>query len=351
MDIWDWVFDAQRELRASGQERLADIVDQVPPLAADGQHEQVEAMVPEGIALARTIEHPWIELFLRHWLAQSRIICRGDVTTGMNEVVRLLDFAHEDFTRDCPQSVCVTQDFCVAHSVLDALGYAEERLAACEESLGRISPAWPCFGCISTEYFNALFDLGRYSEAEAFSARHIAAMKPSSHARNYLMVQRAQALSALDRHEESLQVILSVKVSGHGRKLKAFHAISLAREYAHARRFDEAKQALPNPRKIDPGDYRDWIGAKRSICAGQPESNDAELERTLRGFLDTLQANGALYWRASVAASAARFALERGDSTAFASHIGSLRGALPLLRKPERLADELATMIASTTVD
>src|SRR5512134_1999572 len=102
MDIWSWVREAERELRESGQVRLADIIDQLPTLVIESEHEQVEALVPEGVALARAIDHPWVEVFLRHWLAQSRIFYRNDVTHGMDELVRLLDFAHGERTASCP---------------------------------------------------------------------------------------------------------------------------------------------------------------------------------------------------------------------------------------------------------
>jgi hypothetical protein len=159
MDIWRWVGQVGYDLRDAGHHRLAEIIDDLPPAVCYGRHEAAEAMVPEGLALARGLDLPWVEVFLRHWLAQSRLAHRRDVSSGLAEVIDLLDFAHQESARECPQSICVTQDVCIAYGALDGPGYGEERLAAAVEAMARIDVSWPCFGCISSEQASALLDL------------------------------------------------------------------------------------------------------------------------------------------------------------------------------------------------
>src|SRR6187402_2127305 len=103
MDIWHWVQELQRELHAQGHDRLASLMRRVPSATCDGQHAEVEAIVPEAVALARSLDLPWAELFMRHWLLQSRVLHRFDVSAGTLQAVELLDFASRDALRECPQ--------------------------------------------------------------------------------------------------------------------------------------------------------------------------------------------------------------------------------------------------------
>ncbi len=338
MDVWAWVHDAVTELRNAGHERLADIVCELPSLVGDGHHEQVEALFPEGLALARAIDHPWLEVFLRHWLAQSRIVDRCDVNQGMDEIVRLLDFAHGERTSNCPQSVCVTQDFCIAYGVLDGPGYAEERLAASAEALARIDPSWPCYECISTEYADALFDLDRIADAEVFLRKQLGAADGDADAYMVLVLKRAAALSQLGRHTDALQLIESLDSSRQQKSRRNLHAQLKAREYALANRIDEALAAHPSVTELDPCDFLRWMHSEQALCQARPERNDAVLGRRLREFCRTLRTNGALYQQAEIALGAARFAILRGMPRVAALHLEEVAALLPKLRNPGKLA-------------
>lgn len=343
MDIWAWVHDAQRELRESGQERLAEILWDLQRYVSDGQHEQVDALIPEALALVRSVDHPWLEVFVRHWHAQSLIVDRCNVTQGLDEIVRLLDFAHGERTADCPQSVCVTQDFCIAHGVLDGPGYGEERLAASAEALARITPAWPCFECISTEHADALFDLGRFADAEAFLRRQTAACgrktKPLM-----LVLKRAAALTELGRHKEALKILESRNTANDQKSRRDMHAQLKAREYAIANRLDDALAAHPAAADLDPVEFVRWWQTEQVLCAALPGRNDAQLGRTLRGFCNTLRDNGALYQQCQIALGAAQLALDRGRPRVAALHLEQVAEVLPRLRRPEVLAREHAAL-------
>lgn len=168
MNIWEWVTQTERKLRDEGHHRLAEIMDRVPSMTCDDHHEEVEALVPEGVALAKQLELPWVELFLRHWHMQSAILHQYDVKERLPQAIELLEFAHRDHNRDCPQSVCTTQDVAVAYGLVDGKGYAQERLDVSRETLDRITPTWPCFRCISAEHANALIAQERYDDAITF---------------------------------------------------------------------------------------------------------------------------------------------------------------------------------------
>jgi len=346
MDIWAWVNDAVQELRDAGQERLAEIVDELPRMVVDGHHEQVDALIPEGLALVRAIDHPWLEIFLRHWLAQSRIVDRCNVTQGMDEIVRLLDFAHGERTANCPQSVCVTQDFCIAYGVLDGPGYAEERLAASAEALARIDPSWPCFECISAEYADALFDQDRFADAEDFLRKQLGAADGDADAHMVLVLKRAAALSQLRRHTEAVQLLESLDTSRQQKSRRILHAQLKTREYALAGRLDEALATHPAVTDIDPCDFVRWMYSEQALCEAQPARNDAVLGRRLREFCGTLLANGALYQEAEIALGAARFAVLRGRSRVAALHLAEVATLLPKLRKSGKLARACAELEA-----
>ncbi len=176
MDLWAWVNQAEEALKAAGQGRLAELLEKLPEYTCDNRHTQVDAIYPEALALAKASGRPWVEVFVRHWNLQSRILHRYEVADWMEEAVSLVEFAHREETRDCPQSMCVTQDLVSCYGNIDGPGYAPERLSATEETLARIDATWPCFTCISSEHAEALIDDGRPEEALAFTAASLAAM-------------------------------------------------------------------------------------------------------------------------------------------------------------------------------
>ena len=92
MNRWRWLHVLQRELYDRGEERLAEVLGLVPSCTVANEHERLEALVPEGLALACRLELPWAELFLRHWRMQSRVLHRYNVRGNLDQAVELLDF-------------------------------------------------------------------------------------------------------------------------------------------------------------------------------------------------------------------------------------------------------------------
>ena len=243
MDIWAWVFQTQRELHEAGHERLAELMQQLPPTVLDDANEQVEAMVPEALGLARSLNLPWVEVYVRHWQLQAR----GGGFAAVPDAVELLEFSHREEHKACPQSVCTVQDLTIAYAGADGPGYVQERLDVSEETLARIDARWPCFQCISIERALTLLDadraedaleaieemrreitaaggtpgaeagvdaeamlqLGRPDDAlERLDALHRRDPERDSTFARHRALRRARALLALDRAEEAAEVLL-----------------------------------------------------------------------------------------------------------------------------------------------
>lgn len=63
MDIWRWVIDLGRSEREAGRPALERLVDALPAAVVDDEYARAAALVPEGIALARSMRSPWLEVF------------------------------------------------------------------------------------------------------------------------------------------------------------------------------------------------------------------------------------------------------------------------------------------------
>ncbi|CAA6804749.1 MAG: Unknown protein [uncultured Thiotrichaceae bacterium] len=168
MDIWGWVYDAVGEVREAGHEHLADAIFDLPSDVVNGRHEEIDLYIAELVAEAKSAGFTWIELYIRHWYMQSKVLHRGEPKEAIKEVVSLLEFAYTEENRDCPQSICVVQDMGSCYGQFDGPGYAEERIAVAGESLEKINVEWPCYKCISAEYAEALCDAQRYEECIRF---------------------------------------------------------------------------------------------------------------------------------------------------------------------------------------
>lgn len=132
--------------------------------------ERAEALLPEVKALSRTLNNPWLEIFVRHWEMRNRVGNQLEGETALADAVSLFELANRDDTQACPQSVCVTQDLASCYANVDGPGWVEERIEVCDETLARIDPTWACFHCLSNEKAEALLDDGRGEDALAFLA-------------------------------------------------------------------------------------------------------------------------------------------------------------------------------------
>ncbi|MBA5102344.1 hypothetical protein H2O63_36285, partial [Pseudomonas aeruginosa] len=156
MDIWNWVEKLRADLREAGQEQSARLIDELTAYVCDLEVERAEALLPEVKALSRTLNNPWLEIFVRHWEMRNRVGNQLEGETALADAVSLFELANRDDTQACPQSVCVTQDLASCYANVDGPGWVEERIEVCDETLARIDPTWACFHCLSNEKAEAL---------------------------------------------------------------------------------------------------------------------------------------------------------------------------------------------------
>lgn len=343
MDVWDWVYQAQSDLRESGHTRLADVVEALPEAALNHRYHEAEALAYEGLGLARDLGVPWIEVFLRHWHLQARVANRGEGATALSHAVAALEAAHRDETRDCPQSVCTVQDLAICYSKTDGPGWAPERLAVAEEALARISPAWSCFSCITAEKATALVDLGRADEALATldetgdTARQLSEF--------VTIIARLEVLLALGRWDACVRAAKRFRASDEGieeRQLQVHirHAYALCRTGGHA----EAASLLPSADAVAPADMKWWARTVELAVAGRSVPNDWRLGTALREMVATLEELGS--WRDAfeVALVHAGIALDRGRTRTAIEAIDIAARLAQELRDPATVEHELAAL-------
>ncbi|UXI65822.1 hypothetical protein [Tahibacter amnicola] len=330
---------AINELRAAGQDRLAEIMARLPSAVCDGDHAVAEAMIPEGLALARAINSPWIEVYLRHWIAQSRVSHRRDVTQGMSEVISLLEFAHTEAAAECPQSICVTQDVCLAYAVLDGPGYARERLAVAAETMERINVRWPCFECIGSEYARALMALDRFAEAEQYCHdRMIEQAAIGTVGYDALGLYRVKAMIWQGRFADALDFLKTpLKDSANKSKHDRY---TLLKCLAHAGlgQLEPALACWRSHDRLSPSEYAMWARCAFALCTLDPQRNHSALDEDFRQIIGELERSGALYEQAEIGMTAAQLAAARSDPDALARHLAQVESVLPKLRRPEPIA-------------
>lgn len=350
MDIWRWVQSTTRELRESGQARLADLIDALPTHTCDDEHARVEALCPEALALARAARLPWVELFIRHWRLQSRVFHRYEVKDNLPEAVDLLDFASRDEARGCPQSVCVTQDIAGCYSRLDGPGYVDERLAVAAETLERIDPTWPCFSCISREYAGALFDDRRFAELREFAAlqtaRGLAAR--AANAPQWFVHIRAMTDLAEGRPKDALALLEGHAWPAGGEAYATTTRLLRARALAELGRPDEALAERPDYAAIEgtAEHYDAWARATLALARAGAVQNDAALGRQLRHFYERFDRCGANHDAAEMATLAARAAAERGARRLAEITLEDAQTSADRLRRPARVRAAIAEVRA-----
>ncbi len=348
MDVWKWVGKKTRSLYKQGHHRLVEIIGMVASLTSDGEHGLVDAMVPEGVALARELKEEWVEVFLRHWHLQSLVLHRSDVKTALPEAISLLDFSTREQTRDCPQSICVIQDMASCYGQCDGPGYADERLALAGETLARITPAWDCYVCISAEYSEALVDAGRHQQALDFlaAAEKEQLKKGVPQYSADFVIQKVRALAPLGRYREALASIDRVGLHRQGKIFDLTLDIYKAWIFALSGELVRARNTLPEFAAIEQelSDYEIWLEARYLMACGGEVENDWRLGALFEKCLDRLEQAGIVRHSITVAGQAADLALRRGSLLTAEYLADRVQALIPSLHRVLDAEHRLAAM-------
>ncbi len=167
MDIWRWVQGREEALRADGHVELANYIEELPSYVVDDRFDLVDQVYHAALPLCRALDDKWLEVYFRHWRLQGHVLKNYDAKGLLSEAILLLDFAHGEETKDCPQRICAVQDLASCYGIKDGPGFAEERISVCKETLAQIDGSWPCYECVSSELLDALIDKKDYEQAEA----------------------------------------------------------------------------------------------------------------------------------------------------------------------------------------
>lgn len=166
--IWDWVHRYIWDLRLSDdpeRRRMAEALIDFTSAAGQKEAAVVEAAYPELLAFVRGEQNAWAEVFVRHWRLQAYVHTPADPRALTVEALDLVQFAHGEAARDCPQRVCAIDDLNALYGQIDAVGYAEERLNLVSELLETTPTHFGCFMCLAVGKRDILVDLGRPEEA------------------------------------------------------------------------------------------------------------------------------------------------------------------------------------------
>ncbi len=337
MDIWSWVHDKEYKLNESGNERLAEIMDLISSYTVDGEHGKVDSIVPEGLAIARSLKEKWIEVFLRHWHLQSLILHRFEVGKALPEAIKLLDFGHQEDTKNCPQTICSVQDLAICYSYIDGPGYTEERLAVSQETLDKIDANWPCFVCITSEYASAIIDQKRYQDALDYlddCDRQLLKFSQELDASDYA-IQRVDCLVKLDRFKEARKCLHRVDDHFKGSTYDVDLKISAALVEVSEGKYSEAIKKLPNfeSLKDEVATYGDWLDVKYILAMNTQINNDWKLGALFEFCINKMISQGILRISIDLASMACKLALARSRVDTAKLMLKKIENLIPKLPK------------------
>ncbi|GLZ75698.1 hypothetical protein Afil01_05050 [Actinorhabdospora filicis] len=355
-DIWAWVHQTHADLVEAGHYRLAEAVAEISGHAVNGRPDEVDAIFPEALATARALDLPWVEVYLRHWRLQSLVSERQQGVKALSEATSLLEFAHREETRECPQSVCVVQDFCICHARIDGPGYVRERLAILDETLPRIEPERNCFDCLTREYCAALDDDGRKEDALAHllagEAKHRAAGGDPSLS---MHLKHADLLGELGRPAEGLTVLDKAEAAQrkkpYGLDEDDERSLAMQRAELHAR-LGDAEAALAQLLHIDePQAHADlrlqWATTVELLVALGAFENSTAIGRAMNTWIAYLDEVGAHRRCLDLLVIAGRLAVARGSRAVALTLAGFGERKLADLRRTDGITEELAALRAS----
>lgn len=352
MNIWDWVHKLENELEAAGQEHASRIIEQLTTEILDLNIAKADALVPEAIALSRSLNNPWLEVFFRHWEMRNRIGNKVEGDTALADVVELFEFSHREETITCPQTVCVTQDLASCYANIDGPGWVEERIAVCNETFERINPKWNCFQCLSCECAEALIDDGKPQEALDFLQQQSEKIiEVGEDIYESMKTFKVQALLKLGKAEQAWEILKKCEEDVDGYDwptIKQDRQVLKALTQATLGNLEEAWNNLPSWSEMVPRYYMTWIQAAEILAQKDPERNAWQLGSIIQEALNHFVKVGAYRRIIDLAAIQIRLALARNSIWIAGRALKLAKEALPKLRVPkgaDMLLEQLTAQI------
>lgn len=337
MNIWQWVENLQMDLAEAGQPHNAQLIENISSYCADQEVEKVEALLPEAKALCKTLENPWLSVYVGHWEMRHRLGNKSEGETALADAVALFELAHREDTQDCPQSVCVTQDLAACYSLIDGPGWANERIAVSEETLARIDTSWNCYKCLSCEKALAIIDQQKPQEALDYLNEVATTLTEAGESIGPGILEvKNDALIALGQYEEVLAHIQKVELEipdyGEWKNISQPRNIQKAHALARLERDEEALEALPALREMNIGDMFSWIDAIYPVMLRQSDLNNWQIASRLQAALKHLSVNKAHRRVIELAAITIPLAIDRGARWSAQRQLDLARTHLPKLR-------------------
>jgi tetratricopeptide (TPR) repeat protein len=346
MDIWKWIYDLQTALREQGSTRLSELIRILPGHVCGNRHALADALFPEALYLSREMENPWLEIFFRHWRLQSQIFHRYNVSDMLQEAVELVEFAHRDGNRECPQSVCAVQDLCHCYALMDGPAYVTERLAVLDETLSRITPSWDCFFCLTGEYTSALLDASRYEESLDFLRRQETALVQNRKAWPYRIYgDFTEVMIEMKQYDQALEYLRKYGKYYSSESDRLQSRLRRARIFAGQGDFERAEAALPSFEEIEglARHYKEWAGVRFQTAYGGFMPYDWRTARIFRRMSDQLSRRGVIRHAITIADWQARLALKTGGISSARRCCARIESLMRRLRNPS--APEILQMI------
>ena len=349
MDIWKWVNDIHASLMDVGEDRLAYLLNEIPNQVCENNHEHVDALVPEALALSKKTGNTWLEIFFRHWNLQSRLFHRYEPINLLSEAVSLLEFSHREENKQCPQSICVVQDFAKCYALIDGPGYFSERIDILKETLDRIDSKWPCFFCLTGEYVDALCDNGDFNEALSFLDKQNAEfiLVNDKGAQNELCYNYAEVFFFLGEYDNAYKYVQKSKFrNGDQKDFRESKIILSALILAKLKRFSESKQKLLKFDKIKTTHERFvfWAQTKYELAVNDIVPFDLELNHHFQYMVDELSNNGVIRESINIALLQGELLIKNKDIKAFERCCNYIESLIRKLRKPLDANDKLNSL-------
>lgn len=237
MTMWTWVGETGRQLRAAGQDELAEAVTELPVLSEAGDAVKVEALARSAMRTARRLVAeaaksdnpaptavpasvpgvfgPPTLFFLAHWPLAVRVGSLGEGRRALEQARAVVEDEPAP-TQYGPLAVSALETLVRCHANIDARGTTDQRrelLSARRLSGWEGTPAWPAF---TLARVHLLIDEGQADRAEAELRRydHTATGPAVLGAEGVFALVRAlrhqdkhtDALDALDRMEAELDL-------------------------------------------------------------------------------------------------------------------------------------------------